>query len=205
MGKDLIEEIKRKVSIEGCLEEFGVETKRRLKPYFILCPFHEERTPSFYVNIKNDTGYCFACLKGGDIFSITALFLNRGFKEALSYWKEQLGLGIEDSNQDIKTVRKDLEKKTLSQFVRTLESRLSTIYRYEKNDFELMAPYLDYIYEVFDSLTKENLTQKEYVKKLFKWYLWANAILLSLEGKRRDYKELKLSSYKENPPPFKKI
>lgn len=48
-----------------------------------LCPFHEERTPSFHIYPKENRGWCFGCNQGGDVISITMLLHGCGFKEAV--------------------------------------------------------------------------------------------------------------------------
>lgn len=79
------EEVKKAVTIEEVLNHFGIEVKWRNRPYFILCPFHPEKKPSFYVDVKDQLGYCFGCRRGGDVIRIAMEFLNAGFYEAAAY------------------------------------------------------------------------------------------------------------------------
>ncbi len=48
-----------------------------------LCPFHEERTPSFHIYRRQNRGWCFGCNRGGDAINITMLMHDLGFKEAV--------------------------------------------------------------------------------------------------------------------------
>jgi hypothetical protein len=48
-----------------------------------LCPFHDERTPSFYIYTDSNTGWCFGCNKGGDAISVYILVHDCSFKEAV--------------------------------------------------------------------------------------------------------------------------
>ena len=61
-----------------------------------LCPFHEEKTPSFNVNLKNGLWHCFGCDAGGDVFDFTGrinqLDSQRDFPEILRLLKKETGI-----------------------------------------------------------------------------------------------------------------
>ena len=67
-----------------------------------LCPFHNEKTPSFRVNDDKRFYYCFGCGKGGDIFNFLQDYKNISFVEALKEVAEENGLSIQtfDFNQN---------------------------------------------------------------------------------------------------------
>lgn len=48
-----------------------------------LCPFHDERSPSFHIYPKENRGWCFGCNQGGDVIDITMKLQDCGFKEAV--------------------------------------------------------------------------------------------------------------------------
>jgi DNA primase len=50
-----------------------------------LCPLHEEKHPSFYIYLENNTFYCFGCSQGGDVINLTRLLYGFSFKEAVEY------------------------------------------------------------------------------------------------------------------------
>lgn len=50
-----------------------------------LCPFHEERTSSFYVYTKENRGWCFGCHKGGDAIDIVMLTQSLDFRGAVQF------------------------------------------------------------------------------------------------------------------------
>ena len=52
------------------LESKGISMELRGKKYWGLCPFHNEKKPSFTVDTDNKTWYCFGCQEGGDIKSL---------------------------------------------------------------------------------------------------------------------------------------
>ena len=77
--------------------------KGRLKG---LCPFHNEKTPSFQVNTEQGYYYCFGCKAGGDLFSFVQRTENLSFGDALRKLAEQAGVTVrtrygEKSSRDI--------------------------------------------------------------------------------------------------------
>ncbi|GCE26488.1 hypothetical protein KDA_19720 [Dictyobacter alpinus] len=63
-----------------------------------LCPFHNERTPSFYVFRESQTWHCFGCNEGGDVFSFVQKQQGLDFHEALLYLAEKAGVAVEEHN-----------------------------------------------------------------------------------------------------------
>jgi DNA primase catalytic core len=59
-----------------------------------LCPFHEETTPSFSVNVKGQYFYCFGCGKGGDVFKFLELHERKTFVEILKDLASKAGIDI---------------------------------------------------------------------------------------------------------------
>lgn len=88
---DAVEEIKSRLSIEDVAGR-TVDLKRSGASLKGLCPFHEERTPSFYVTPSRGTYHCFGCGKGGDIFSFVMESERTTFPEALSELADQAGV-----------------------------------------------------------------------------------------------------------------
>src|SRR5438093_2875315 len=94
----IIDTIKAKVDV---VEEIGlvVSLQKSGKSFKGLCPFHNERTPSFYVFAESQTWRCFGCNEGGDIFTFVQKQQNLDFREALVYLAEKAGVGVEDEEQ----------------------------------------------------------------------------------------------------------
>ena len=61
-----------------------------------LCPFHNERTPSFYVFPESQTWRCFGCNEGGDVFTFVEKQQGLDFRDALHYLAEKAGVAVED-------------------------------------------------------------------------------------------------------------
>jgi DNA primase len=91
----IIEKIKAQVD---AVEEIGlvVALHKAGKAYKGLCPFHNERTPSFYVFADAQTWYCFGCHEGGDIFTFVQKQQGLEFREALHYLAEKAGIAVEE-------------------------------------------------------------------------------------------------------------
>jgi DNA primase len=91
MAKGIIEQIKEKLDI---LTEIGsiVELRRSGKAYKGRCPFHQERTPSFYVFPETGTWRCFGCNEGGDIFTFFEKQNSLTFGETLNFLAEKAGI-----------------------------------------------------------------------------------------------------------------
>src|SRR5437016_13895456 len=94
----LIESIKAKIDV---VEEVGlvVALRKSGKSLQGVCPFHNERTPSFYVFAESQTWRCFGCNEGGDIFTFVQKRQNLDFREALGYLAEKAGVAVEDEEQ----------------------------------------------------------------------------------------------------------
>ena len=91
----VIETIKAKVDV---VEEIGlvVALAKSGKSFKGLCPFHNERTPSFYVFAESQTWRCFGCNEGGDIFTFVQKQQGLEFRETLHYLAEKAGVSVED-------------------------------------------------------------------------------------------------------------
>ncbi len=91
----LIESIKAKIDV---VEEVGlvVALRKSGKSLQGLCPFHNERTPSFYVFPESQTWRCFGCNEGGDVVTFVEKQLGLDFRDALLYLAERAGIVVED-------------------------------------------------------------------------------------------------------------
>ncbi|MFN4245556.1 MAG: CHC2 zinc finger domain-containing protein, partial [Brevinematia bacterium] len=65
--RDIIFEIKNRLIIEDIIGRY-VNLKKVGKSYVGLCPFHHEKTPSFYVTPDKGLYHCFGCGRSGDVF-----------------------------------------------------------------------------------------------------------------------------------------
>lgn len=89
-----VERIKERVSIEELVGSY-IELKRAGSYLKAACPFHRERTPSFFVSPSRGTYYCFGCGAKGDIFSFVEQFEGLDFSGALRVLANRAGVPLE--------------------------------------------------------------------------------------------------------------
>lgn len=105
-GKQLIEEISSRIDIVDLISEIVV-LKKSGSGFLGLCPFHQEKSPSFNVNQQKQIFRCFGCGEGGNIFQFHMKYHNLDFKHALKELADRCG--IEISHSDYK--REETDKK----------------------------------------------------------------------------------------------
>ena len=82
LHSDTVEEVKQRVDIVDVISEYVVLRKRG-KVYVGLCPFHQEKTPSFSVTPSKQMYYCFGCSTGGDTFKFLMEIGKQSFAEVV--------------------------------------------------------------------------------------------------------------------------
>src|SRR6266704_3242842 len=92
----IIDTIKAKIDV---VEEIGliVALQKSGRSFKGLCPFHNERTPSFHVFAESQNWHCFGCNEGGDVFTFVQKQQGLEFRDALAYLAEKAGVSIEDN------------------------------------------------------------------------------------------------------------
>ncbi len=82
LHQETIEEVKQRVDIVDVISDRLVLRKRG-KDYLGLCPFHQEKTPSFSVSHSKQVYYCFGCGAGGNIFKFLMEFDKKSFSDVV--------------------------------------------------------------------------------------------------------------------------
>ena len=80
--EELIEEVRQKNDIVDVLSGY-VKLQKKGSSYFGLCPFHNEKSPSFSVSRQKQMYYCFGCGAGGNVFTFLMEYENYSFTEAV--------------------------------------------------------------------------------------------------------------------------
>lgn len=78
----------------------SVPLKRSGKSFKALCPFHQEKTPSFIVNPEKQIFHCFGCGAGGDVFSFLMKHENLNFPEALRQLAERVHVSLPEPSRE---------------------------------------------------------------------------------------------------------
>jgi len=104
-----VQKIKERLSIEEIvssyikLDKVGPNLKAK-------CPFHNEKTPSFFISPDRGTYYCFGCGASGDIFTFVEEFEGLDFKGALKLLADRAGVPLEPYTREMKEAESEKEK-----------------------------------------------------------------------------------------------
>jgi DNA primase len=93
---DTIAEIRERADIVAVIGQH-VELKKAGRNHKGLCPFHQEKSPSFNVNGDKGFYYCFGCQQKGDVFSFVMVYEGKSFVEAAESLAGQLGILIPET------------------------------------------------------------------------------------------------------------
>ena len=91
--KDIIEEIKSRCDIASIISGY-INIKPSGSNYKGLCPFHGEKTPSFYINTSKQIYKCFGCGEGGDVINFIMRIENLDFMDAVKLLADRCGIEI---------------------------------------------------------------------------------------------------------------
>ncbi len=94
--EELIESIRSQADIVDIVSDY-VTLRRSGRNYMGLCPFHDEKTPSFSVNPEKQIFHCFGCGKGGSMFTFLMEHENVTFVEAVHHVARRLNITIPDT------------------------------------------------------------------------------------------------------------
>ncbi|RIO51484.1 DNA primase, partial [Staphylococcus pasteuri] len=95
--QSVINEIKAKTDILDLVSEY-VKLEKRGRNYIGLCPFHDEKTPSFTVSEDKQICHCFGCKKGGNVFQFTQEIKDISFTEAVKELGERVNISVDVGN-----------------------------------------------------------------------------------------------------------
>lgn len=91
-ANDIYQQIKDRLDIVELVGEYVSLQKKSSNNYFGLCPFHNEKTPSFSVAAGKQIYYCFGCHKGGDVVNFVKEIEHLEWKETLQFLAKRLHL-----------------------------------------------------------------------------------------------------------------
>ena len=91
--EELVEEVRMRSDIVDVISSY-VKLQKRGGTYFGLCPFHNEKTPSFSVTPSKQMYYCFGCGAGGNVFTFLMEYENLTFPEAVRQLADRAGVEL---------------------------------------------------------------------------------------------------------------
>ncbi len=94
-----VQQIKERLSIEEVVSSY-IKLDKAGANFKAKCPFHNEKTPSFFVSPDRSSYYCFGCGAKGDIFTFVEEFEGLDFKGALKILAERAGIQLREFNRE---------------------------------------------------------------------------------------------------------
>jgi len=92
-SEDILDEIRNRIDIVALISEY-VPLKKSGKGYKGLCPFHQEKTPSFMVDEQKQIFHCFGCGEGGNIYTFIMKIEKLNFPEAVKLLANKAGVQL---------------------------------------------------------------------------------------------------------------
>ncbi len=106
LPQEFLQELKFRNSIEEVVSSY-VNLKRRGSNFVGLCPFHNEKTPSFTLYPDSGSYYCFGCGAGGDVITFVMQIESLDYMEAVRFLAARAGMSMpESTNEDAAEVRR---------------------------------------------------------------------------------------------------
>jgi len=120
---ELVEEVRSRNDIVDVVSQY-VHLQKRGSTYFGLCPFHNEKTPSFSVTPSKQMYYCFGCGAGGNVYTFLMNHENMSFPEAMEMLADRAGIELpkremtkeERERQDKRTQLLEINKEAAKYF-----------------------------------------------------------------------------------------
>jgi len=109
---DLIEEIRSSNDIVDVISSY-IKLQKKGSSHFGLCPFHNEKSPSFSVSASKQMYYCFGCGVGGNVFTFVMEYENYTFIEAVKYLADRSGIALPEVELTNEQKQQAAEKQTL--------------------------------------------------------------------------------------------
>lgn len=109
---ELVEDIRSRIDIVDLISPY-VKLKKNGANYVGLCPFHNEKTPSFSVSRNKQMYYCFGCGAGGNAYTFVMDYDNLTFQEAVKQLAGRVGVDLPENDYSEQEKSKAGKKKRL--------------------------------------------------------------------------------------------
>lgn len=135
---EFITDLKENVDLVDLVSDY-LELKKSGNRYKGLCPFHSEKTPSFFVNPDNNFYHCFGCGAGGDTISFVMEIENLTFVESVKMLAERSGMELPDLSDQQRQHYKEREQ------LFSLNKLAARFYNYILTETEIGKDAYDYL------------------------------------------------------------
>lgn len=116
IGKETIDRVRELTGIVALIGE-TVKLQKRGRSHLGLCPFHQEKTPSFHVNDERGIYHCFGCGVTGDVFKFVQETEGLSFREAVEKLAERCGVTlVDESSAEDQRLRREKHKRDQALF-----------------------------------------------------------------------------------------
>ena len=122
---EIIEEVQDKNDIVDVVSSY-VKLQKKGGTYFGLCPFHNEKSPSFSVSPSKQMFYCFGCGVGGSVYTFLMKYENATFPEAIKMLADRAGVAL----PEIQMSEEDKRKRDLKMSVLEINKEAAKFYFY---------------------------------------------------------------------------
>ncbi len=109
---ELIEEVRAGNDIVDVVSGY-VRIQKKGSSYFGLCPFHNEKSPSFSVSRSKQMFYCFGCGAGGNVFTFVMQYENYSFQEAVKLLADRAGVNLPEIEYGEEVKKRESKKARL--------------------------------------------------------------------------------------------
>ncbi len=110
--EELVEEVRMKNDIVDVVSGY-VKLQKKGASYFGLCPFHNEKSPSFSVSGTKQMYYCFGCGAGGNVFTFIMNYENYSFAEAIKLLADRAGVNLPEMEYSEEMRKKENHRQRL--------------------------------------------------------------------------------------------
>lgn len=133
-SEDIIEEVRQRNDIIDIISLY-VKLQKRGSNYIGLCPFHNEKTPSFSVSAEKQMYHCFGCGIGGNVFTFLMEYENNTFVETVKFLAERSGVKLPEieyskegkKRADQKNQLLEIQKQAAFYFYHQLKSKYGKV------------------------------------------------------------------------------
>jgi DNA primase len=130
IGKELVEAVRELSHIEHIVAEH-VELRRSGVQLIGRCPFHADKSPSFYVHPAKGVFYCHGCSVGGDVFAFVQRLHDCSFRQSIEFLASRAGMRIDNFKLSrewtAKMSAREAQRKKQAQFARFCDERIAAI------------------------------------------------------------------------------